>query len=172
MKLCRKMLYLFLVSIFSLLLVVGCESSSTSSDTQEKAESTTEESSENDTSSSNSEFEEYNILSFSDLKLDKNPKYEGDDSYYLKVKVTNNSNKAVRVITPVFFVYDKNGDMIVSAEGQEIGSLESKKSLNIEAMVNKDSNMDNIKINHYSYYVGEKYYTVDLISKYAEVYSD
>ncbi|MDC9399807.1 hypothetical protein PSM49_18940, partial [Clostridioides difficile] len=68
--------------------------------------------------------------------------------YYLKVKVTNNSNKTVRIITPSFFVYDKNGDMIVSAEGQEMGSLEGIKSLNIETTVSKDKNMENIKINN------------------------
>lgn len=169
MRICKRISYLFLVSIILMSLLVGCESSS-SSDTQEKAENTTEESSNND--SSNSEFEEYNVLSFSDLKLDKNPRYDGDDYYYLKVKVTNNSNKTVRVITPSFFVYDKKGDMIVSADGQEMGSLESNKSLNIETTVSKDTNMDNVKINNYSYNIGKKYYRVDLVSKYAEEYEE
>lgn len=170
MKICRRIPYLFLVSII-LMSLVGCESSSISEkNTQEKAKNTTEENSNND--SSNNEFEEYNILSFSDLKLDKNPRYDGDDYYYLKVKVTNNSNKIVRIITPNFFVYDKKGNMIVSNEGQEMGSLESNKSLNIETMVKKDTDMDNIKINNYSYYIGEKYYRVDLVSKYAEEYTN
>lgn len=173
MKLCRSMLYLFLVSFLSLTLLVGCESSSKPEDTQEKTNDNTIETEDNNNNdSSNSAFEEYNILSFSNLELNKEPKYEGDDYYHLKTKVTNNSNKTVRTITVSFFVYDKNGDMIVSQQGQEMGSLEDKKSLNIEEMVNKDKDMDNIKINHYSYYIGSKYYSVDLISKYAEVYSD
>ena len=153
--------------------LTACESNNSSSDNSSNNNgSTTEESSNNDSSSSNSAFEEYNILSFSDLKLDKNPRYDGDDYYYLKVKVTNNSNKTVRVITPSFFVYDKKGDMIVSADGQEMGSLESNKSLNIETTVSKDTNMDNVKINNYSYNSGKKYYRVDLVSKYAEEYEE
>ena len=170
MKVCRKILYLFLVSFVSISLLVGCQNSSSSEDTQEKTNNTIEESSNDE--SSNNEFKKYNILSFSELKLDKNSRYDGDDSYYLKVKVTNNSNKTVRIITPSFFVYDKNGDMIVSVAGQEMGSLEGNKSLNIETKVDKDKNMDNIKINYYSYNIGKNYYTVDLISKYAEAYSE
>lgn len=166
MKVCRKILYLFLVSLVSISLLAGCQSNSNSSDTN----NTTKKSSNNE--SSNNEFKEYNVLSFSELKLDKKSKYDGDNYYSLKVKVTNNSNKIVRDIKPTFFVYDKNGDMIVSAEGEEIGSLESNKSLNIEATVEKDKDMDNIKINNYSYSIGKNYYTVDLISKYAEVYTD
>lgn len=169
MKVCRKILYLFLVSLISISLLAGCQSNQSNSNSSD-TNNTTEKSSNNE--SSNNEFKEYNVLSFSELKLDKRSKYDGDDSYYLKVKVTNNSNKTVRIITPSFFVYDKNGDMIVSQEGQEMGSLEGNKSLNIETTVNKDKNMDNVKINNYSYNIGSKHYTVDLISKYAEVFTD
>lgn len=172
MKFCRKILYLFLVSFISISLLVGCQnnqSSSNSEDTQEKTSNTTEGNSNN--ASSNNEFKEYDILSFSEIKLDKNPTYDGDDFYRLKVKVTNNSNETIRSISPNFFAYDKNGDMIVSVEGQELGSIESNKSLNIEAIIDKDTNINSVKINNYSYDIGDKYYTVDVVSKYAEVYT-
>lgn len=160
MKLCKKISYLFLISLI-IMSLGGCQNNNSYSD---NTQNTTEES-----NSIKTEFDKYNVLSFSEVEIDKTPQYEGDDYYYFKVKVTNNSNDSVRTITPVFYAYDKDGTMLVSTEGQEIGSVESNKSLYIEGMVEKDENIDNVKINSYSYYIDKTYYNVDLISEVVDI---
>lgn len=160
MKLCKKISYLFLMSLI-IMSLAGCQNNNSNSDT---AQNTTEES--NDIKA---EFDQYNVLSFSEVEIDKTPKYEGDTDYYLKVKVTNNSNEPVRTITPTFYAYDKEGTMLVSVEGQEIGSVEGNKSLYIEGCVAKDENIDNVKINTYSYDIDKTYYSVDLISEVVDI---
>lgn len=160
MKLCKKISYLFLISLI-IMSLAGCQNNNSNSNTAQNA---TEESNNIKT-----EFDQYNVLSFSDVEIDKTPRYEGDTDYYFKVKVTNNSNDPVRTITPVFYAYDKEGTMLVSFEGQELGSVEGNKSLYIEGCVEKDENIDNVKINTYSYYINKTYYNVDLISEVVDI---
>ena len=56
--------------------------------------------------------------------------------------------------------------MINSKENDSYCSIKQNKSFQIEA--NED--IDTVKVELYTYNIGENYYKVDLISKYAEVY--
>lgn len=160
MKLCKKISYLFLISLI-IMSLAGCQNNNSNSDT---TQNTNEES-----NNIKSEFDKYNVLSFSEVEIDKTPQYEGDNYYHFKVKVTNNSSDPVRTITPVFYAYDKEGTMLVSVGGQEIGSVEGNKSLYIKCNVEEDKNIDNVKINNYSYYIDKTYYNVDLISEVVDI---
>lgn len=163
MKLFKKISYLFLVLII-IMSLTGCQNNNSNSEESDTAQNTNEES-----NNIKSEFDKYNVLSFSEVEIDKTPQYEGDNYYHFKVKVTNNSSDPVRTITPVFYAYDKEGTMLVSVAGQELGSVEGNKSLYIKGSVEKDKNIDNVKINNYSYYIDKTYYNVDLISEVVDI---
>lgn len=157
----KKVLYLFLVSLF-IISLTGC-TSQTNNTTEDEQEVSTNNNLE-------TTFEDCNILSFSEITIDKNPKYEGDNYYYLKVKVKNNSKETVRVVTPTFSIYDSGDTILKTVDGQETAPLKGGQSVYIETITDKDNSTNNIKINNYSYYIGKTYYTVDLVSETAESY--
>lgn len=157
----KKVLYLFLVSLF-IISLTGC-TSQTNNTTEDEQEVSTNNNLE-------TTFEDCNILSFSEITIDKNSKYEGDNYYYLKVKVKNNSKETVRVVTPTFSIYDSGDTILKTVDGQETAPLKGGQSVYIETITDKDNSTNNIKINNYSYYIGKTYYTVDLVSETAESY--
>ena len=159
----KKVLYLFFVSLFVISLS-GCTS---------QANNTAEDEQEQQASTNNNletTFENLNILSFSEITIDRSPKYEGDNYYYLIVKVKNNSKKTVRIVTPTFSIYDSGDTILKTVEGQEEAPLKGGQSIYIETTTDKDNSTNSVKINNYSYYIGKIYYTVDLVSETAESY--
>ena len=165
MRIYKRILYLFLVSII-LMSLTACESNNSSSDnSSNNNESTSSESNSN----TQSEYDQYNLLSFGEIEIDKN---RGNGYYYFKVKITNNSDKAIRVISPEMSIYDKNNTLIDSTYPQQQGSIEPKQSFYLEGMCEENKDIDKVKINKYSYYIGNTFYDVDTLSKVATKYSE
>lgn len=162
MKIYKKTSYLFLVLII-LMSLTACQSNNSSSNNS---------SNNNESTSSDniqSEYDQYNLLSFGKIEIDKN---RGDGYYYFKVKITNNSDKAIRVISPEMSIYDKSNTLIDSTYPQQQGSIEPKQSFYLEGMCEENKDIDKVKINKYSYYIGNTFYDVDILSKVAEKYSE
>ena len=149
----KRILYLFLVSII-LMSLTACESNNSSSDNSSNNKSTSNDNTQ-------SEYDQYNLLSFGEIEIDKN---RGNGYYYFKVKITNNSDKAIRVISPEMSIYDKNNTLIDSTYPQQQGSIEPKQSFYLEGMCEENKDIDKVKINRYSYYIGNKFYDVDTLS--------
>ena len=149
----KRILYLFLVSII-LMSLTACESNNSSSDNSSNNKSTSNDNTQ-------SEYDQYNLLSFGKIEIDKN---RGNGYYYFKVKITNNSDKAIRVISPEMSIYDKNNTLIDSTYPQQQGSIEPKQSFYLEGMCEENKDIDKVKINRYSYYIGNKFYDVDTLS--------
>ena len=165
MRIYKRILYLFLVSII-LMSLTACESNNSSSDnSSNNNESTSSESN----SHTQSEYDQYNLLSFGEIEIDKN---RGNGYYYFKVKITNNSDKAIRVISPEMSIYDKNNTLIDSTYPQQQGSIEPKQSFYLEGMCEENKDIDKVKINKYSYYIGNTFYDVDTLSKVSTQYSE
>lgn len=120
----------------------------------------------NDTA--NNKFEQYNILGISEVDIDTTEEYEGDEYITARVKVTNNSKDIVRDITVDFSGF-KDNTIIDSQSPFEGGSINSGQSVVMEGLFFRADALDDIQINSYDYYIGNKYYRVDLISKYVEI---
>lgn len=168
MKKCKKIMCL-LLTLIMMISLVGCGNSESESTSENQSSSEVESTSEN-TVESNSDFDKYNIVSVGDVEINKVPEYEGDKYYDLRVKITNNSDQIIRDASVTFYAYDKEGTMIDTTEGQQNGSIEPNKSFYIESTIEKNKDIDTIKVDLYTYNIGEYYYKVDLISKFAEVY--
>lgn len=165
MRIYKRILYLFLVSII-LMSLTACESNNSSSDNSSNNNGSTSSESNSNTQS---EYDQYNLLSFGEIEIDKN---RGNGYYYFKVKITNNSDKAIRVISPEMSIYDKNNTLIDSTYPQQQGSIEPKQSFYLEGMCEENKDIDKVKINKYSYYIGNTFYDVDTLSKVATKYSE
>lgn len=167
MQLYKKISYLSLVLII-LVSLTACKNNMSSIDS---SSSNTDSQTSEDTNNSvkDNEFEKFNVLTFSEIEIDKN---RGDGYYYLKVKITNNSNKTIRIISPEMSIYDKSNTLIDSTYPQQQAPIEPKQSFYLEGMCEEDKNIDKVKINKYSYYIGNTFYDVDLLSKVAEKYLD
>ena len=164
MKLCRKILYLFLVSII-LMSLTACQSNNSSSDnSSNNNESTSSESNSND--NTQSEYDQYNLLSFGKIEIDKS---KGDGYYYIKVKVKNNSDKAIRVISPEMSIYDKSNTLIDSTYPQQQSTIKPKQSFYMDSLVEANEDIDHVEINKYSYYIGNKLYDVDTLSEVIDI---
>ena len=165
MRIYKRILYLFLVSII-LMSLTACESNNSSSDNSSNNNGSTSSESNSNTQS---EYDQYNLLSFGEIEIDKN---RGNGYYYFKVKITNNSDKAIRVISPEMSIYDKNNTLIDSTYPQQQGSIEPKQSFYLEGMCEENKDIDKVKINKYSYYIGNTFYDVDTLSKVSTQYSE
>lgn len=150
MKICRSIPYLFLVSIILMLLLVGCESNNSKSGNLSNSNNT------------QSEYDQYNLLSFGKIEIDKS---KGDGYYYIKVKVKNNSDKAIRVISPEMSIYDKSNTLVDSTYPQQQSTIKPKQSFYIDSLVEANEDIDHVEINKYSYYIEETFYDVDTLSE-------
>lgn len=161
MKKYKKIVYLFLILMINISLA-GCQNNVQVESTSENQSSSTNE--------SNNDFKKYNVLSIGKVKIDREKNFDLDQDYDLRVKVTNNSDKIIRDVSITFYAYDKEGTMINSKESDSYGSIKQNKSFYIEGMIEANEDIDTVKVELYTYNIGENYYKVDLISKYAEVY--
>ena len=159
-----KRVVIFLMVLTMSILVIGC--SNNENNENEKVTSNNETVQTN----SNGSFDTYNILDFGEIEVDDSKDYEGDKFVDIKAKVTNNSNEIIKTITIDFYFYDDENTMIHSTHPQEGSSIEANQSFYIDALYDRYMDLDKIKINKYSYYIGDTYYTVDLLSKTADVY--
>lgn len=150
MKICRRIPYLFLVSIILMSLLVGCESNNSNSGNSSNSNNT------------QSEYDQYNLLSFGKIEIDKS---KGDGYYYIKVKIKNNSNKAIRVISPEMSIYDKSNTLVDSTYPQQQSTIKPKQSFYMDSLVEANEDIDHVEINKYSYYIGKTFYDVDTISE-------
>lgn len=119
----------------------------------------------------NSEFNEYNILSFSEIEVDEKPVF--DDSTYINFNcdVTNNSDKIIKTVTVYFSFYDENGNILSSTYPQDPNSILSNQSFNITGLYDSAKyDVKEIKVTGYSYYIGDNYYQVDLVGEVVEVW--
>lgn len=158
MQLYKKIPYLLLILLI-LMPLTGCSESST-----DNTNSNTESQSYEDNN-----FKKFNVLTFGKIEIDKN---RGDGYYYFKVKITNNSDKIIRVISPEMSIYDKSNTLIDSTYPQQQGAIEPKQSFYLEGMCEENKNIDKVKINKYSYYIGKNFYDVDILSKVADEYTE
>lgn len=119
----------------------------------------------------NNNFDKYNILSFGKIEIDTTKDYDGDVYNDIKFKVTNNSDKTVHTITVDVAFYDEEGVMLGVTYPQEISSTPSGSSLYLASLYDTtEYNVKEMKIVGYSYYIGENYYTVDLVGQFVEIY--
>jgi hypothetical protein len=117
------------------------------------------------------DFDEHNILSFGTISVDNVPDYEGDEFVDFKCKVTNNSDKMINTVTVDFAFYDEEGTLLSTTHPQDGNSIPSGNSFYIDGLYNTtEYNVKGIKIVGYSYYIGEIYYTVDLMGQIVEVW--
>lgn len=160
MRIYKRILYLFLVSII-LMSLTACESNNSSSDNSNNNKSTSNDNTQ-------SEYDQYNLLSFGKIEIDKTPRYEGDTYYYFKVKVTNNSDEALRTVSPDMSVYDKNNTVITTLYDQK-EVVKPGESFYMESLMEGNENIDHVEINNYSYFIGKTFYQVDTISKVVDI---
>ncbi len=158
-----KRVVIFLLVFAMGTVVIGCSNNKSNENEQTNSNNET-------TQTTSNEFDTYNILTFGEIEVDDSADYEGDEFIDIKAKVTNNSDEIIKTITVDFYFYDDENTIIDSTHPQEGSSIEANQSFYIDALYDRDMNVDNIKINTYSYYIGDTYYTVDLLSKTAEVY--
>ena len=157
----KKLIILF-ISILGITIFTGCSSANDSLDNN-----TDKAIQENNKTSSNN-FEKYNILSFGEIEINTSEDYEDDE--YIKTKVTNNSNEIIKTITIDFSLYEDENTILETTHPQESGPIKGNQSFYIYALYERSMNVKDIKINSYSYYIGDKYYETDLISKTVNVY--
>lgn len=116
-------------------------------------------------------FNEYNILTFDEIEINNASEYEGDIWADFKCKVTNNSDKMINTISIDFGFYDEEGTLLTTIQPQEGSSIAGGKSFYIGDIYNiEEVKPKEVKIIGYSYYMDDNYYTVDLISKDAEIW--
>ena len=116
-------------------------------------------------------FDEYNILSFGSIEVDNTPEYEGDKYIDFKCRVTNNSDEMVNTVTVDFAFYDEEGTLLSTTHPQDGNSIPSGNSFYIDGLCDTEEyNVKGIKIVGYSYYIGDVYYTVDLMGQIGEVW--
>ena len=159
----KKLIILF-ISILGITIFTGCSSANDSLDNN-----TDKAIQENNKTSSNN-FEKYNILSFGEIEINTSEDYEDDEYIDIKTKVTNNSNEIIKTITIDFSLYEDENTILETTHPQEGGPIEGNQSFYIDALYERSMNVKDIKINSYSYYIGDKYYETDLISKTVNVY--
>lgn len=146
--------------------VVGC------SDIKKSDLTSTEVNVQTESRKSTNKFNKYNILTFNEIEVDKKPKYEGDTWINFKCKVINNSDKIINTISVDFGFYDEEGTLVKTIQPQELNSIEERKSFYVNDIYNMEEiQPKEIKIIGYSYYIDDHYYTVDLISKDAEIWN-
>lgn len=145
--------------------VVGCSSNNNNVDLESVIVPQVEE------QENNNNFDKYNILSFGEIEIDTTKDYDGDVYNDIKFKVTNNSDKTVHTITVDIAFYDEEGVMLGATYPQEISSTPSGSSLYLDSLYDTtEYNVKEMKIVGYSYYIGENYYTVDLVGQFVEMY--
>lgn len=159
----KKLIILF-ISILGITIFTGCSSANDSLDNN-----TDKAIQENNKTSSNN-FEKYNILSFGEIEINTSEDYEDDEYIDIKTKVTNNSNEIIKTITIDFSLYEDENTILETTHPQESGPIKGNQSFYIYALYERSMNVKDIKINSYSYYIGDKYYETDLISKTVNVY--
>lgn len=153
-----------LISILGLTIFTGCSTTNNNSDSNsDKIMQENNEEASND-------FETYDILSFGEIEVDDLEDYEGDEYIDIKAKVTNNSNEIIKTITVDFAFYEDENTILETTHPQEGGSIKGNQSFYIDALYERSMDVKDIKINSYSYYIGDKYYEVDLISKTVDIY--
>lgn len=151
---------LLIAIILGLTIFTGCS----------KTDNSSNETTKENTEMASNDFEEYNILSFGEIETDDSEDYEGDEYIDIKTKVTNNSNEIINTITIDFSLYDDSNTILETTHPQEGNSIEGNQSFYIDALYERDLNVKEVKINSYSYYIGDKYYEIDLISKTVDIY--
>lgn len=158
MKLNKKVLGLVLAGMLSVGMV-GCGNNETEiQESQVKQEE-------------NSEFNEYNILSFSEIEVDEKPIFDDSTYIHFNCDVTNNSDKTIKTVTVYFSFYDENGNILSSTYPQDPNSILSNQSFNITGLYDSvEYDVKEIKVTGYSYYIGDNYYQVDLVGEVVEVW--
>ena len=168
MKINKKVLGLVLVGMLSVG-VVGCGSNEPNLQGREVPSKMEEMPIEEKEPTYN--FDEYNILSFSNIEVDNTPDYDGDTYIDFKCKVTNNSDKMLSDVEVDFGYYDEEGVLLSSTHPNADASVPNGSSFYVDSSYDtKEYNVKEIKIVGYSYYIGEVYYTVDLMSQIVEVW--
>lgn len=118
------------------------------------------------------DFDKYNILTFGEIEIDNTPDYEGDTYIDFKNKVTNNSSNTIHTTTIHYGLYDEEGVLVYTTYPQLGDSIPKGQSFYMDGLYDTDEYPDvkNIKIIGYSYYIGDTYYTIDLIDNSVEIY--
>ena len=148
----KKSLSVLILSLS--LFMIGCSKNESTTLSNELAE--------------NNSFEKYNILDIGEVEIDRKEEYEGDEYITAISKITNNSKDIVRDVSVDFSGFKDNVILDSRSEHYD-GSLTEGQSVVIEGLFSREDNLDDININSYSYHIGNKYYRVDLISKYVEI---
>ena len=118
-----------------------------------------------------SDFDKYNILTFNAIEIDSEPDYEGDEYVDFKCKVTNNSDEMISTITVNYALYDDEGTLLSETYPQIPESIPGGNSFYSDGLYNANEyDVAGIKITGYSYYIGDNYYSIDLVNQTAEVY--
>ena len=158
---------LILSSVLSMGMLVGCGNQEVDNQVEEQQiqEEVIEE------QEVESDFDKYNILTFNAIEINSEPDYEGDVYADFKCKVTNNSDKMISTVTVNYAFYDKEGTLLGETYPQKPESIPGGNSFYSDGLYDTtEYDVAGIKITGYSYYIGDNYYSIDLMSQTAEVY--
>lgn len=98
------------------------------------------------------DFEENNIIGFSDIQIENN---------IAKITLTNNSNKYIYNISITFV--DKSNDVSMTLKSEHNVRIRPGESYNLEGFTLEE----NLKVSEYSYSTRDNLITIDLLKKYA-----
>lgn len=171
----KKALLLVLSGMLSFTLLTGCENQVTNKATKQtelvgtKINGEMGEIVEEEKPKYN--FDEHNILTFEEIEVNNTPDYKGDKYIDFKCKVTNNSEQMIKNVDVNFSLYDKDNVLLDSKSAWDDTTIPSGNSFYVDSSFDStEYKVNEIKIDSYSYYIGDVYYKVDLMAKSIEVW--